>query len=422
MDKLNRSLNLPLLVFYGTGMILGAGIYSIIGKAAATAQDTLWIGFILAAIAAFFTALSYAELATLFPKTGAEYIYLKNALPKFKWISISTGLLMAFSGAATAATVAVAFSGYLNSFMPIPLAAVSIGILILFSIVNIIGIQQSSWINAIFTIIEIVGLIIFIYLGWQSPEFGKVLSAKPNMGTLASSALIIFAYFGFENIVSLVEETKKPETNVPRAIIISLSVATLLYILVAFAALALMSPDELASSNAVLTDAAKQSSPKTASVLGAIALFATANTALIALVTTSRILYGMAVDRALPALLAKVLPKSKTPWVAALVVLGAALILVPLGEVEVLAGVSSLATMISFIAINLALIFLRYSHPNSKRPFKVPLSIRTMPILPLLGIIICLVFLFQFEQIVYQVGIPVLIVVLIVGFLMRKAV
>ncbi len=394
-----------MLTFYGTGMILGAGIYSIIGKAAGKSGEGLWLSFLLAAVASLLTALSYAELSTMFPKAGAEYVYLRHTFTKRRWIAAATGIMMAFAGCATAATVALAFAGYLQHFIQVSTFWVAFSLLVFFSAINIVGIKESGWVNAIFTLIEISGLILFIWLGWHNPKFGEALSETPNFSTISGAALIIFAYFGFENIVNLAEETIEPEKTVPRAIIVSLLVSTILYILVSLAAVALMPPSDLAQTDAALTDAAKGSSPGIASILGGIALFSTANTALIALVTTSRILYGIATDGSLPKAFARTLKKRKTPWVAGLISLIVAVILLPLGEVEIVASVSSLATMIAFIAVNAALIVLRIHQPNKRRPFKVPLTVGKLPILPCLGIAVSLVFLFQFDKIVYFAGI-----------------
>ncbi len=402
-------------------MILGAGIYTIIGKAAGIAQESLWLGFILAAIGSLMTALSYAELATMFPRAGAEYIYLKNAFPKHRWASIASGLMMVFAGAATASTVAVAFTGYLETFFSVPTLLAAGTLLILFTILNIIGLKESSWVNVIFTLIEVGGLIIFIYLGMNNPKFGEALSAKPSFATLSSAALIIFAYFGFENTVNLIEETKEPERNIPLAILLSLGISIVLYILVALSAQALLPPQELAQSQAALTDATKIASPKMAGVLSGIALFSTANTALIALVTTSRILYGMAHDHSLPAPLAKVSAKRKTPWLSALIVLTVSFLLLPLGKVEVLASISSFATMISFMAINAALIYLRIHAPNHKRPFRIPLSIKGIPIIPVLGFVLSLIFCLQFEGTVYTVGFLLFTIAVASGLWMQKS-
>lgn len=420
MDKLNRVLGFPLLTFYGTGMILGAGIYSVIGKAAGPAQDSLWLSFILAAIAAALTALSYAEMSTMFPKAGAEYVYLKKAFPGYRWLATCGGLLIAFAGAATASTVALAFSGYAQQFIALPAIVTAAVLLAVFTGVNIFGMRESSWINVLFTLIEIGGLLLFIYVGLQSDRFNAALSATPHSGTLSGAALIIFAYFGFENIVSLAEEAKRPERDIPLAIFISLILCTALYVLVSFAALALLSPQQLSASSAVMTEATQGYSPNAARVLGVIALFATANTALIALVTTSRIAYGMAEDRSLPKPLARVSGQRKTPWVSALVALVVAIALLPLGQVETVASVSAFTTMLCFIAVNVAVIYLRYSQPGLKRPFHIPFSLGRLPLFPVLAILFCSVLILQFESVVYGVGLGAVLVSLAFSYLTQN--
>jgi APA family basic amino acid/polyamine antiporter len=403
--SLNRTLGLTMLTFYGTGMILGAGVYSIIGQAAGKAGDSLWQGFVIAAMAAFLTALSYAELAAMYPKAGGEYVYLRHAFSGHRGIAVSTGILVTIAGSASAATVAMAFASYLNYFIELAPFWVASGLLVFFSGINLIGIKQSSWVNAVFTLIEISGLILFIWLGWQSPKFGSALFATPSLATVSSAALIIFAYFGFENIVNLSEETINPTKTIPRAIFLSLSISTLLYVLVSLAAVALMPPERLAQSQSALTEAAVGSSHGVASALGGIALFSTANTALIALLTTSRILYGISKGGGLPQALSRTLVRRKTPWVAILAALMVSVALLPLGKVEMLASVSSFMMMIAFILVHVALIALRFLQPQRERPFTVPLRLGSIPVLPILGIVICAVFLFQFDRLVYAIGI-----------------
>lgn len=385
-------------------MILGAGIYSIIGQAAGKAGYGLWQGFVLAAFAALLTALSYAELATMYPRAGGEYVYLRNAFSNHRWLAATTGIIMTFAGCASAATVAMAFASYLQHFVTLPHVLVAGVLLTFFTLVNVTGIKQSSWINAVFTLIEAFGLLLFIWLGWSSPSFGSSVLIAPTSATISSAALIIFAYFGFENIVNLAEETKSPESTIPRAILLSLFISTVLYVLVSFAAVELMPPDQLALTESALTDAAMGSSKRIAGILAGIALFSTANTALIALLTTSRILYGISKDNSLPQAFAKTLTHRQTPWVSALVSLGLAMALLPLGKVETLASVAAFATMIAFIAVNSALISLRMSAPATERPFKVPFALWKIPVLPVLGILTCVLFLFQFEKQIYIVG------------------
>jgi amino acid transporter len=405
---LHRTLGLPMLTFYGTGMILGAGIYSIIGQAAGIAGQSLWQGFLLAGFAALLTALSYAELATMYPIAGGEYIYLRKAFKNQRWFAATTGIVVVFAGCASAATVALAFTGYLQHFIALPRFTVAVGLLLLFTGINLLGIRQSSWTNAIFTFIEGSGLVLFIWLGWHRPEFGNALMTTPTLATVSSAALIIFAFLGFENIVSLAEETKNPEKNIPRAILLSLLISTTLYILVSLAAVALMPTDELARTDSAILEASLKSSSRIAGILGGIALFSTANTVLIALVTTSRILYGIAKDKSLPSILSETRKTRKTPWVASLVSLTAAMLLLTVGKVEVLASIASFTTMTVFVAINFALIRLRRIEPHVNRPFRVPFAIGYVPLPALIGIAVCVIFLFQFKSFVYLTGLSAL--------------
>jgi amino acid transporter len=403
MTELKKSLGLPMLVFYGVGMILGAGIYSIIGKAAGPAGDTLWISFVIAAMATLFTALSYAELAAMYPKAGAEYVFLSQAFNKHKWIASSVGVAVVFSGAATATTVAIAFAGYLEQFIHAPLFLVAVSVLVLFTGLAILGIRTSAWVNILFTLIEVAGLGLIIYLGFQSERFADSLSVTAHLGTLSGAALIVFSFFGFENIVNLAEEAKKPKKDIPRAIFISLTISSVLYVLVGLAALALVEPYQLATSDAPLMLAAQSVSKRFGVILGVVALFSTANTVLISMIGASRVLYGMAHKKALPLFFVSLLKFRKTPWVASLTVLVLALAFLPIGKIEIIASMSSMATMIAFVSVNVALIALRFLQPDIERPFRVPLALKKIPIFPLLGILCSLIFMTQFNLTVYMV-------------------
>lgn len=397
MTGLNRVLGIPLLTFYGTGMILGAGIYTIVGKAAGTAGESIWISLLIAAFAATLTAFSYAELSSMFPNVGGEYLYLRKAFPEQRWIGTTSGLMMSLAGVSTTATVAVAFSGYLKQIIEVPQTFVAFGLIALFTAISIRGIRESSWMNVVFTLIEISGLFLCIYFGVQAENFGGALAAAPSGSTLSAAALVIFAFFGFENIVNFAEESKEPERQLPIAILLSIAISTALYLLVALSALALLPVQELAGSEAPLAQAVGVKSKTAAGVLSGIALFATANTVLISLVTTSRILLGMSRDGALPKLFSRVSRQRKTPWFSTLFCFAGAVLLLPLGGVEVLAGISSFATLTAFFLVNVALIALRFRAPTLKRPFKVPIALGKVPIFPLMGAFFAMVLLIQFR-------------------------
>ncbi|RPJ73223.1 MAG: amino acid permease [Alphaproteobacteria bacterium] len=316
----------------------------------------------------------------------------------------STGLMMSFAGIATASTVALAFAGYLQQFISFSPIIIALSLLVIFTIINILGIKESSWLNVIFTLIEVSGLIIFMYFGIQSPKFGDAVLTSPSLATISGSALIIFAYFGFENMVNFVEETKDPKKTLPRAILLSVGVSTVLYVLVALSAVTLLPVSELAQSKAPLSDALRPISAKIAGALAGIALFATANTVLISLVTTSRILYGMGRDHAIPSVFSSILKKRQTPWFSAVIALVLSSALLPLNKVEVLASISSFATMIAFLMVHITLVVLRFRDPIHERQFRVPLSIKKVPILPIIGGIATVFLLLQFDKMIYIIG------------------
>ena len=384
---LKRTLGLAALSFYGIGIILGAGIYSVLGAAAGLAGDALWQSFLLSSVVALLTALSYAELATSYPQASAEFTYLRKAFPEWRGVAVVTGLLVAFSGAATAGTVAMAFGGYFRTFVDVPASVVAWLLIAACAGLNLVGAKQSGWVNTAFTLLEAGGLVLFIGLGLGSERFGDALSAVPHAGVISGTALVFFSYLGFENIANLAEEAKEPARDLPRAILISLAVASILYVLVALAALALLPAESLVDSSAPLADAARVRSRMFASALGAIALFATANTALVSILVASRVVYGMARDRELPAALDKISKRSETPWLAIVAVAIAASLLVPFGRVAVVASISSFASLLAFAGVSLALIVLRYRAPDQKRPFRVPLHIGRFPLLPAAGVV-----------------------------------
>lgn len=420
MSSLKRVLGLTTLSFYGVGMILGAGIYSLIGKAAGGAGESVWISLIIAAFVALLAGLSYAELAALDSRVGGEYIYLRKAFPNSKWIAQTIGLMMVFAGLTTCSAVALSFAGYFQQFIILPHIVIAFGLIFIFSVINFIGISTASWVNILFTLIEISGLLIFIWFGQQSPNFYNSLSPTISSATFSTSALIIFAYFGFENIVNFSEETIDPSKNIPNAILVSIFVSTVLYVLVALSALALLPLEKLIISEAPLSDALTTISPRMAGMLGAIALFATANTVLISLVTCSRILLGMSRDSSLHVSFSQLSSKRKTPWFAILICLIAATFLLPLGEVDTLANISSFSTMAAFLSVHIALIRLRFIEPNIPRPFRIPLNFYSLPLIPTIGFILTAILLLQFEKTVYLIGGSYLAFLLVVIFVVEK--
>jgi len=295
--ELRRKIGLSSLTSYGVGMILGAGIYALIGSAAGVAGNSVWMSFLLGALISSFTGLSYAELSSMIPKAAAEYYYAKEAF-RSNLVPFLIGWIIIFTEAVATSTVALGFGGYFNGLFGAPMVLTSLILIILLSLLNFLGIEESSRLNIIFTIIEASGLLLILIIG--IPYLGKVdyfEASQGLQGILKASTLIFFAYLGFEDIVNLAEESKNPERNIPKALILSIIMTALLYVLVAVATVSLADWQELGSSTSPLAYAASRSLGQSAFLsMSAIALFATSNTVLILLIVTSRMIYGMAKD------------------------------------------------------------------------------------------------------------------------------
>ncbi|MBS3749169.1 MAG: amino acid permease [Candidatus Thermoplasmatota archaeon] len=413
MVELERSLSLWQITLMSIGVILGAGIYVVIGEAAGLAGNMLWLSFILAAVVASFTGLSYVELASRFPTAAAEYTYVEHSFGKrFAWI---TGWMIIAGSIIGGATVALGFARYLSAIVHTPVIATAFVALLIIGFVLFLGVQETASLTIIFTIIEAAGLIIVIFVGL--PSFGAVdytQMAQGIKGLLQAGVLIFFGYIGFEGITRLANETKQPEKTIPKAILISLIVTTILYILVGLAAVSVVSFSDLASSNAPLSLVAQQwFGEKSFLALSVIALFSTFNTSLAMLLSGSRLVYGMAKEKGLPTVFTKVSKKTKTPWVAIIGVVLASLLFLFVGDVAVVANLTNFTIFVVFIVVNATVIYFRYKKPTDKG-FKTPGSIGKLPILPVLGIITTLFLLFN-------VSIPVIImgsVLLVLGFVL----
>jgi APA family basic amino acid/polyamine antiporter len=404
--KLKRELGLFEVTVNGVGIILGAGIYALIGPAAGLAGNSLWLSFVIGAFIASFTGLSYAELSTMFPKAAAEYTYVRKAYGG-KFLSFLVGWLLVFTGVVSTATVTLGFAGYFYSlfgeiisisknFLIILTASILIVIL---SFINFLGIKESSKFNIIFTAIEALALIFIILIGL--PYFGRVNYLETTnglKGILSGAALIFFAYIGFEDISNIAEEIKNPKKVIPRAIILAILITTLLYVLTSISVVSLVDWREIGNSDTSLALAASKVLGTNAYwLISFVALFATANTSLIMMIATSRMMYGMAREKSLPEELTLIHEKTRIPWIAAIVVMVFSIAFLFFGKITVVASITSLSMFITFAAVNLSLIWLRYKMPKMKRAFKVPLNVGKFPLLAFFGTLICLFMITQFR-------------------------
>ena len=279
--RLKRELGLVEATLCGVGIILGAGIYALVGKTAGMAGNAVWISFLIAAIVAAFTGLSYAELSSMFPKSGAEYVYTKKAFGKN--IAFLVGWLVIVSGIIASTAVALGFAGYFAALFNTPIIPVAIALLLLSSLLLFYGIKQSVKVAVIFTLVEAAGLLLIIIVGL--PYIGSVnYFEMPSLGgVFSAAALIFFAFIGFEEMVRLSEETKKPKKTIPTALVVAIAITTIIYMLVGLSAVGILGWEALGSSDAPLADVANAALPGTGGILSIIALFATANTVLLLL-------------------------------------------------------------------------------------------------------------------------------------------
>ncbi|MBI2543234.1 MAG: amino acid permease [Candidatus Aenigmarchaeota archaeon] len=386
MAKLRRVLGLFELTIVGVGIILGAGIYALVGKAAGLAGNAVWMSFIIAAVISGITGLSYAELSSMFPKAAAEYVYTRQGLGKT--VAWFTGWLLILAGATAASTVSLGFAGYLNAMTPVPMTTAAIVLIVVMSIINFMGVKQSISLAVIFSIIEALGLFLIIFVAL--PHIGSInyFEVKSVTGIFSAAALIFFAFIGFEELVRLAEETKGARKIVPRALILAIIITTIMYILVSLSAVSVLGWERLSASDSPLADvASKTLGRNTSIIMSAIALVATFDTALLVLLAASRIAYGMSGEGSLPKILSYVNPKTGSPSVAIATVGLLAVLFVFMGNIEKVGYLADSLIFISFIVVNLCVIQLRYKQPKSRRGFKVPFNIGKFPVLPLVGIV-----------------------------------
>lgn len=397
-SKLRRTLSLPVVTLYGLGNILGAGIYVLVGKVAGEAGYGSVLAFIIAMTIAALTAFSYMELAGRYPASASVSVYLHKAFGK-KWLSVGIGLAMVAGGIASAATLAQGFAGYLGTILPAPALLMSIGLLIALGLLAVRGIGESAKAAGLFTLVEILGLALVIFVGWKNlgnVPAEQLLRVDPTLGfvgVMNGAFLAFYAFIGFEDMVNVAEETKNPQRIMPLAILISLIVSTALYLLVVVVALSTVSPAELAQSKAPLSLVYSKASGGAGLYLTLIGIAATVNGIIVQIIMGSRVMYGLSKQGWINNKLAKVDNKSKTPVTATIAVVGAMIIATTLLPLVSLARLTSLIILTIFGLVNVALIVIKKRHPNHKGLITVSV------IIPYLGALSCgLIILFELRK------------------------
>ena len=414
MLKLKRSVTLFEAVMYCLCVIIGAGIYVLIGVAAGVAGNVTWLAFLFAALIAGCTGLSYAELSSKFPYDAAEYVYTKEAF-KSKRFAFGIGWFKLITAIIAAAAVSLGFGGYFSGLFGVsPLIGAILIVLIALGF-NIYSTKSTLKISAIFVGITFLGLLLIIFTGWS--YIGSINYFDFTFGwggVFTAAALIFFAFLGFEDVANLSEESKNPRKILPKAIIISIIISTLLYTLVSLVSISAVPWNELAVSQSPLSQVAQvtMGSSYGALLMSIIALFATGSTVFVLFFAYSRMVFGMAEKGSLPLIFLKISKKKRIPYTALVCVGMITILFILLQDLKFVASLTDFGALFVFAMVNLSLIILRYRKSPVKEYFKVPLNIGNFPILPAIGAVFSIYMLTKLSLIVALLS----LLIFILGF------
>jgi APA family basic amino acid/polyamine antiporter len=408
---LKRAVGALDLTALGIGAVIGTGIFVTIGEGIGKAGPAVVLSFMLAGLTCAFSALCYAELASSIPVSGSAYTYAYATMGELiAWI-IGWDLVLEYG--VSIAAVAVGWGANLNSFLDtafgfklpdsislarekggvLNLPAVAIVIAVMFLLVR--GVRETTRTNFIMVAVKLVILAFFIVVAFAAAFNGDNLSPfspEGSHGVVSAAALIFFAYIGFDAVSTGAEEAKEPKRDLPIAIIGSLVICTIVYILVSIAAVGSLDAKALQESEAPLATVLDEGAGISwaASLLAFGALVAITSVLLTIFYGQTRIIFAMARDGLMPRNIAKVSPRYGTPakltiGLGAFIAVLAAFI--PLNEIVQLVNIG---TLFAFLLVNIGVVILRVTHPDMERPFKVPLANLPLPIFPIIGVILIL--------------------------------
>lgn len=386
MPKLKRNVTLFEATMYCICVIIGAGIYVLIGVAAGEAGNVTWLAFLFASLIAACTGLSYAELSSKLPYDAAEYTYSKEAF-KSKGFAFGIAWLKLVTAIIAAAAVSLGFGGYFSGLFGVSPLIGAILIVFVALFFNIYSAKSTLKISAMFVGITIFGLLLIIFSGLGYVGSVDYLDFTFGWGGLfTAAALVFFSFLGFEDVANLSEESKNPRKVLPRAIMISIIVCTVIYTLVSLVSISVLPWNELAVSASPLTQVAEVTMGQAGSLMmSLIALFATGSTVLVLFFAYSRMIFGMAERGSLPLIFSRISRKRRTPYAALICVVLVTILFILLQDLKFVASLTDFGALFVFMFVNLSLIVLRYKKSHLHGQFKVPLNIGRFPILPAIG-------------------------------------
>jgi amino acid transporter len=388
--ELHRHIGPFQLFAYTLGGMLGSGIYALVGRAAGELGSAVWLGFLVAMVAALLTGLSYASLGSRYPRAGgAAYVAQRAfAAPLLTWL---VGLAVMASGLTSVATQSRVVAENLLRLFPgmAPGLLLALGFLLLVTGIVARGIRESMWMNILCTAVEAGGLLLVVAVGvpwWGSQPLLETPGDEPiGLSFLMTGAILtFFAFIGFEDTLNVAEEARQPRRTLPIGIISAMLTATAFYIAVSITAVSVVPWHELAATPGPLAEVMARAAPW---IPGwgyvAVTIFSVANTALLNYVTASRLVLGMARQGLLPAALARVHERRRTPLTATLALFPVLVLLVMAGNISELASATVLLLLAVFVVVNLALLVLKRRAGEAHGGFEVPV------IVPLLGAVVC---------------------------------
>ncbi|MFN8151105.1 MAG: amino acid permease [Solirubrobacterales bacterium] len=407
-SELKKAIGTLDLTALGIGAVIGTGIFVIIGEAIGDSGPAIVLSFVLAGVTCMFSALSYAEMAAAIPVSGSAYTYAYATMGELIAFIIGWDLILEYG--VSIAAIAVGWGGYLNDLLSslfsieLPKAianppgeaggqfnAPAVFLILAVTAVLVAGIRESARTNTIMVFVKLGILAFFIVVGAFSFDSSNFQPFAPHgfSGVVDAASLIFFAYIGFDAISTASEEVKEPGKTLPRGILTSLGVCTLIYVAVAIVTSGLLPYKELAGDTAPLStaiEAGANTGPWAADILSFGALVAITSVTLTILYGQTRIFFSMCRDGLLPDFFARVWERTQTPaaiTIATGLVAATIAAFVPLAEIAKLVNIG---TLFAFVLVNIGVIVLRRTRPDLERPYKVPF----VPVVPLIGAALCI--------------------------------
>ncbi|HKV06757.1 MAG TPA: amino acid permease [Thermoanaerobaculia bacterium] len=456
-SQLRRSLGAVQLTLLGIGAIIGAGIFSTVGTAAAGGADhpgagpALVISFILTAVTCGFAALCYAEFASMVPVSGSAYTYSYATLGELIGWIIGWDLIIEYAVGNVA--VAISWSGYFQELLrsagmewplwlgtdyrtavqaagqvaearaggtdleslglvvtraaqaleeapklfgfPLVFNLPAFLIVMLITVVLVIGIRESAWFNSAMVALKLVIITFFVGMGFFYIDTGNWTPFAPNgfHGIATAAALIFFAYIGFDAVSTAAEETKNPSRNMPIAIIASLIICTVIYIAVALVLTGMLPWTQLGTAEPLATAFAGLGMRWPTLIIALGAVFATTSVLLVFQYGQPRIFFSMARDGLLPPWAAKVHPKFRTPHITTWLTGIAVAVFSGIANINEVVELTNIGTLFAFLLVCIGITVLRYKDPNRPRGFRVPLGAWIIPMLGAASCIFLMVYL-----------------------------